>query len=847
MYLLSNNLHDEDDGDKGLEVFCSILERDARQTIKLLHRRLPSIRSAWKSLLWYSADSHRRDTFRLLVDIGIRNNWLTSRPVDGNLLFHAVEMNCKDTVMNLVTYGRSSGSGWWTDSFRAIITAIRNGNDEIARLLVEDCDFDAPEWWARGRRSSATLFLHFMWEVTAWNIGDIQNNGDMRVLDFFLRIGADVDETFCAHERNSPMKWYYGNEISDGLRFTILDSCFYYNRPLYEKLAPYSKVSPSNMSRTGILLALKGGTLALQEYLVSRVAATPSLSWKYVRSYLEFILAEQFLLQDEVRAPSGMWRYPDRPMCYREIDLDTVRSLVQYGVDLTFSSINVGIQDLLDAVLRQLSRHCTDDGLELIAILVANGASIRGLHLRNAVEDHGFDSLECLALIVEDFPAKAVMALAEAARRNNFEAVKFLLHAGVDPTSFVPGADLEDKYMPGSSYSVQAIAACCDETGKSSSCDMIKFLAEHDARLVVTPNDSSPFNFTDHLLRFSCSDTFRKVKYVIQRLRECKAFSVFPPHLLESCLRPPSIIFSRNYYREEMKGRLEMFEYLLSQGAPVSPGSCLSALIYAGGPEELVERVVRSGADLNAYYQPQGHKRKFTPLQAAARDGNEHLVRLLLRAGSYVNSRACGKWGQTALQAICSWDTATEQEYERKMKICQLLISHGADTNAAPARVAGSTALQSAAMAGHIEIAALLLRNGALVNAPPCPDQEPGTALDEAVFFGRLDMVKFLLNANALSSFRGTTGYDGAIEAAEFQKNSVIADLIREHAANNMALGLINPELLKPQEDYQIYGYITDEDYNIESYNTGDGTPGVMREDCTMDSLCRYCKGIAPD
>lgn len=844
MYLLSNKLHDSRDGDKGLEVFCSILERDARQTLKLLHRRLPSIRSAWKSLLEYSAHSYRRDTFRLMVDIGIRNSWLRSRSVDGDLLFHAVEMNCKDTVMDLVAYGRSFGSGWWTESFHAIIAAIRNENDEIARLLVEDCDFGAPEWWGIREGDSETYFLHFIWGIIAWNNDDIQHYGDMRALEFLLTIGANIDGPFSPPIIESSMEWYYGNETSDGLRLTILDFCFYFKRPLYEKLAPYSKVSPSTMSRTGILLAAKGGTLALQEYLASRVAATPSLNWEYVRSYLEFILAEQFMLPDGFES---IGREYYRHMSHGGTDLNTVRSLVQYGVDLTPSSINVGIQDLLDMVLRQLSKHCTDDGLELIAILVANGASIRGPHLRNAVKDHGFDTLECLALIVEDFPAKALMALAEAARRNNFEAVKFLLHAGVDPTSFTSGGDLEDENMKGPSYSVQAIAACCTKTRKSSSCDMIKFLAEHGARLVVTPNDSSPFDFTGQLLRYSCSDTFRKVKHVLRVSRECKTLSVLPPHLLESCVNPPAIFISREAREEEMKGRLEMFEYLLSQGAPVSPGSCLAALICARGPEELVERVVRSGADLNAYYQPQVHEPKCTPLQAAALDGKEHLVRLLLRAGSNVNSRACGRRGLTALQAICSWDTATEQEYERKMRICQLLISHGADINAAPARIEGSTALQFAAMAGHIEIAALLLRNGALVNAPPCHDQGPGTALDEAVFFGRLDMVKFLLNANALSSFRGTTGYDGGIEVAESQKNSVIADLIRKHAANNMALGLINPELLKPREDYHIYGYITDEDYNIESYNTGDGTPGFMREDCTMDSLCRYCEGIAPD
>lgn len=845
MYLLSNDLHDPWDGDKGLEFFCSILERDTRQTLKLLHRQLPSVRSAWKSLLWHSVRNQRRDTFRLMIDIGIRNAWLHPRPVNAGLLYYAVEMDCNDTVMDLVAYGRRFHSDWWTESCRAIIAAIRNENDKCTRVLVSECDFRAPEWW--GINGNATMwFLDFIREISDLNNRDIHEDRDMRVLEFFLATGANVDGPFCPVRMESPMKWCDGNGINDSLRLTILDYCFYFNRPLYEKLAPYSKVSSSTISRTGILLALKGGTFALQEYLVSRVAATPSLSWTYVQSYLEFILAEQFTPHEVHRLPSIRDDRREFPSDSREIDLDTVKGLVQYGVDLTLPSINFSIQDLLRAVLRQLSRLCTDDGLELVAIVMANGASLKGPQLREAVEDHGFSILECLAPLIEDFPARAALALAEAARLNNFEAVEFLLHAGVDPNSFILGGDLGEENMKGSIYSIQATAAACAENGKSSSCEMIKFLVEHGARLVVTPYDPSPFDFTDHLLRHSCSETFRKVKYVIQVMKECHIFSVLPPCLLESCVNPSWPIHLRASRGEEWKDRLEMFDYLLNQGASVRPGSCLAALIRAGGSETLVERLVRSGADLNAYYQPRDHLRKCTPLQAAARDGKENLVRLLLGADSNVNSRACGMGSQTALQAICSWDAATEQEYECKMRICQLLISHGADINAAPARVGGDTALQYAAMAGHIEIAALLLRNGALVNAPPCWILG-ASALDSAVYGSRLDMVKFLLNANALSNFRGTTGYDGAIKSAERWGNSVIADLLREHAENNKALGLTNPELLKPQEDCRIYGYTTDEECNIESYNAGDGTPGVTGEDCTMESLCRYCKGIPPD
>lgn len=869
MYLLSNNLHDHRDGDKGLEVFCSILERDARHTIKLLHRRLPSIQSAWISLLGYSLRNHRRDTFQILIDAGIRNAWLDLLPPCGgfSLVCDAVNMDCNDTVMDLVTHGSRPG-GPDFEILGAIIAAMRKGNDECARLLIMHCDLMAY------RDDAVWTFENMIFMAGAWN------DGDIRAMEFLLTIGAHVDQPIRLEKIRRLMNWDDSIEIDDSTRLTILDFCFYLDRPLYEKLAPYSEKSESDVSRAGVLLALKGGTTALENYLVERVTATTS---ELLESYLELILAEQFILQ---------WTYiggePIRG--YRDIDLETVRGLIQYGVNLALPalpSINIGIQDLLRAVLHQLSRHCTDDGLKLISILIAKGARIEGPQLRMVVEEHGFNILECLALLVEDFPAKAALALAEAARLDNFGAVDFLLRSGVNPNSFVPGGEIEDtpmatggpfedksmKHPSHSSYSVQAIAAAAaavlPRRERSASCDMIKHLAEQGARLVVTPNDSSPFDFVRHLLRHSTFDTFRKVKYAIQVLGECKLLSALPPYLLELCVNLPDL--DPDYKREDWKGRLEMFEYLLGQGAPVKPGSCLAALICAGGSEQLVEKVVRSGADLNAYhldYTSRFHG-KCTPLQAAAINGNERLVRLLLEAGSDVNSRACiGLNSKTALQAICSWDTATEEEYERKMRICQLIISHGADVNAAPARVNGWTALQFAAMAGHLEIAALLLRNRARINAPSCgvyphmctPSGLKNNALDAAVRLQRLDMVKFLLNANALSSCRGTTGYDGAIEIAEHEENFVIAELIRDHVANNMAQGLINPELSIPQEDYHIYGYTTDKyyglfgriwaaqhDWDICRYTTTDFESNFLWEDCTTDSLCSYCSGIDPD
>lgn len=729
-------------------------------------------------------------------------------------------MDCYDTLNDLLTRGRSSGPDWPTQSLEAIITAICKGNDKCTRLLIEHCDFSSPTWWEG--TTPGPLLDEFVCTM------DIQKDGDNRALEFLLAIGANVDEPSSDWNISLMLCDARIDHIIDGrLGLTILDRSFYLNRPVYEKLAPYSNISASELSRIGILSALKNGKTALYDYMVARMSSKSSSCGKRVDSFLELVLAEQFMLLQSTN---------------EGVDVGLVQGLVQYGIDLDLPSLGIGIQDLLGAGLRQVSRNCTDGVLELITILVAHRASIGGPQLRMAVQEHGATALECLALIVEDFPVKAVLALAEAARLNNFEAVEFLLRAGVDPSSFVSVEELEQERWKTSSHSVQAIAVGYyqdDMHVLSSSCAMMQFLAEHGAMLVVTPNDSSPLDFIHHLLMHSRSDTFRKVKYVIQALGGLGRFSFIPSYLLESCFSTLGNIPSE--FEEERKGRLEMFKFFIDQGVSVGTGPCLSALIFSGGPDHLAEEIVRRGANLDAYY-PRSipiwsrEQHRHTPLQAAAGKGNERLVRLLLGAGSNVNSRACGgEFSRTALQAICHWDTATEEEYERKLRICQLLISHGANPNGAPCRIWGRTALQEASVTGHLEVAALLLRNGARVNAPSCSPRG-GFALDWAVWCGRLDTVKFFLNANALSSVRGTTGYDGAIRLAEYRSRMAIADLIREHAATNMSLGLINPELLRPQDDYRIYGYATNEDY----YD-----PDFVGEECTVDSLCRNCIGRA--
>ncbi|KAG6361442.1 hypothetical protein INS49_009669 [Diaporthe citri] len=298
------------------------------------------------------------------------------------------------------------------------------------------------------------------------------------------------------------------------------------------------------------------------------------------------------------------------------------------------------------------------------------------------------------------------------------------------------------------------------------------------------------------------------MKYVLGTLMEGNTSLTLPADLLESCF---AWHWSADLgdVREQRQERLRIYEYLYKQGAELSPGPHLAALVNAGGREELVRQVLASGSDINAYSFD--NYASYTPLQAAAKRGNETLVCLFLQQGADVNSPARGLNGRTALQGLCLWDPATEEEHQRKIRICRLLIDQGADVNAAPAK-RGLTALAAAATKGDLELAVLLLREAADINAPSCWLGGTDTALDIVAHYGRLDMVKFLLKANALSGDRGVNGYKGAISKAESWGHLAVAGLICEHAAKVTEGAVFNPELWKPPKDYRMCEFGTDEE-----------------------------------
>ncbi|KAH8750707.1 ankyrin repeat-containing domain protein [Hyaloscypha finlandica] len=107
----------------------------------------------------------------------------------------------------------------------------------------------------------------------------------------------------------------------------------------------------------------------------------------------------------------------------------------------------------------------------------------------------------------------------------------------------------------------------------------------------------------------------------------------------------------------------------------------------------------------------------------------------------------------------------------------KLLLNHGAVTNAAPAASGGITALQDAAIRGHINIAQMLIENGAEVNALPAL-KDGRTAIEGAAEHGRLDIVLMLLNPGATEDVVGNKRFTLAIELARKNHNFQRVELL---------------------------------------------------------------------
>ena len=223
-------------------------------------------------------------------------------------------------------------------------------------------------------------------------------------------------------------------------------------------------------------------------------------------------------------------------------------------------------------------------------------------------------------------------------------------------------------------------------------------------------------------------------------------------------------------------GNHAICKLLLEKGADVNAlggvyGTPLEAAC-ASGRTSVVRLLLQAGADVHQVGAAG------TPLQVAAQRGRHELVQLLLGRGAEVNVEG-GRKGN-ALQGACARRKSGNE------RVVQLLLESGADPNSrgkvspnlrdrppwasddgsdrVTAEACLTTPLQKAASSGSREMAALLLKYGADVNAqggePAC------TALGTAARLGDRKLVRSFLQAGAKVNIQVNAGYRNALHAA---------------------------------------------------------------------------------
>lgn len=781
LYLLSNNLVGVSNEPRPAEIFEILFKRVPESVLlALLESELPTVRAAWERLVTLSWNLRHNDGFSLLMRFGLRHrDWILPR---GHFyLTLAAGFGCLHIVRDLLGIGcrpeRSFRSaGLRTVPQGAIMGAIAARSLDCVKLLLNACDIK------QNSKVSAHCLVQIHFNQLTVSIIRSRSNLNDRVvskaLDMLLEKGVSVDVPVPSEIEavvDVPLRW----------KPTILERSYSKQRDLFKRLLPYSVIRSSKITRLGILMAAQNGTDDLREYLRTRSA----MAAHQQRKFLRLVLYEQFHWNDN------------------SIDTTIIRNLLNLGAFMTVPLTHGrGLSSLLyRAVYCAVKGGWRQDMSELFELLVWKGATVRHSTLGAVVTSKGVEHLEKLADLGANIPRQGALAFIRAARLNNFEAVSWLVHHGLDIN-----AQLCYGRRHSGPISIFAAAMCGKGSFRpisreTSRCEMFEYLISLGAIPCLSPRDPNPRSFLCHFLRNADTDLIQITDLLLKSVASPGEILGTDAALLEACL-------DRSNIRDDTisSEHLEVFEQLFRRGAPVKPGSALALLILSGGRHELVREVLDAGADIDSYsattFRPNGAQ--YTPLQAAAYHGDQDLVALLLSKGADINKPARGSRGMTALQAACAWDPITFEEARSKMNLVKFLIQHGANINTSTCTsdgYFGTTALHIAAMRGDIEIAILLLSHGAQVNALCRRNWSHTryicTALDEAADFGRMDMVKFLLNAGALSVCLGTSGYKSAILSAQNHGHHAIVDLIRKHAADDIRLFGVNPYLQNRRED----------------------------------------------
>jgi len=204
------------------------------------------------------------------------------------------------------------------------------------------------------------------------------------------------------------------------------------------------------------------------------------------------------------------------------------------------------------------------------------------------------------------------------------------------------------------------------------------------------------------------------------------------------------------------EGDVALAKSLISEGVEVDEedenGETALTIACRNGHKELVELLIKEGADINANGQP---------LHAAAWEGHKDIVELLLDSGADVDAiKGKNRW--TPLHSACN---------RGNVEVAEVLIVNGADVNALSGY--DSTPMYEAFWNKHWDTVKLLINNGADVNHVRKDESPP---IHYAIRSNDTEVAKLLVNHGAdfnredyegWTAFRYAVGY-GNVELVDF-------------------------------------------------------------------------------
>ena len=275
------------------------------------------------------------------------------------------------------------------------------------------------------------------------------------------------------------------------------------------------------------------------------------------------------------------------------------------------------------------------------------------------------------------------------------------------------------------------------------------------------------------------------------------------------------------YYKarqqEAQRHRIGKVKALIAKGVNVDAkdkeGSAPLHLAAWWGYADVVEALVRAGADVSLE-DDSGQ----TPLELAAREGHEKVANILLAAGARVDdvlTAAClGTLDRVTalLDANPGLATVNEGTIEwtplhlaarfGKVEVADLLLRYDADVNAQA--FAYGTPLHLAADNGNVEVAKLLLAHGADINAR-AEHYGNGTPLHRAAESGHMEVTEMLIAGGAQVNASDDNGWKplhSAIYGARLRSRDEarfeIVELLVAHGADVNAEGRWSARVVTP-------------------------------------------------